>query len=145
MPTFHPKPRRKRGFLIGAAHEIPVAIAVLLAGCAVAPHQSDLTALHGRFFYVPDTGDAWCKAPKVGRFAGDCEDFAFSMQAQLGGVVWHVVLHDGRHHAVLLLDGWVYDNLHGRPVRRAVYPAKAWLVVMTPPAAICPAPAWFSI
>lgn len=58
------------------------------------------------------------------KFAGDCEDFAFTLQGVIGGEVW-VVKHNGvTNHAVLLVDGAVYDNFYQMPISKNDYPTK---------------------
>lgn len=109
----------------------PTLCTLALTGCAAAPHQQELDALHARFTYRADIADEHCIAPPGRRFVGDCEDFAYTLQGEIGGEVWHVVLPDGRHHAVVKRDGWVYDNLHKRPVKSGIYPAR-WLRLMPP-------------
>ena len=70
-------------------------------------------------------------APPSGKFYGDCEDYAFSLQQKMGGEVWHVVLPDKRHHAILLSDNYVYDSLQTQRIRKNKYKA-AWLFVIKP-------------
>lgn len=56
------------------------------------------------------------------RFAGDCEDFAFTLQSAIGGEVW-IVEHEGVvKHAVLLSEGVVYDSLYKHPIKVERYP-----------------------
>ena len=65
------------------------------------------------------------------RFTGDCEDFAFTLQRQIGGIVWHVVLNKTKqHHAVLVKDGVAYGNKYS-PMSLDLYPAR-FVFVMRP-------------
>lgn len=94
--------------------------------------------------YTDDPSDVWCVGPKFGRWLGDCEDYAFTKQREIGGDVWHVVLPDGRHHAALVRDGFVYDNLHKSPVKLSSYQA-SWLFIMRPiPTVTCPSAPFLS-
>ena len=50
-------------------------------------------------------------------FYGDCEDAAFTLQKQIGGDVWYVLLNNGTAHAALVKNGIVYDNRKGQDLR----------------------------
>ena len=105
----------------------------ILAGCATKPSE----------MMIPrdEKDDLWCVGPPSGMWYGDCEDYAFTKKREIGGEVWHVVLPDWRHHAVLLKDAMVYDTLNDVPVPHASYKA-LWLFTMSPdPVRICQ-PAW---
>lgn len=52
--------------------------------------------------------------PVSGR--GDCEDYALTKQALLGRGEVVRVLYRGAVHAVLIVDGWVLDNIERRVV-----------------------------
>jgi ABC-type cobalt transport system substrate-binding protein len=62
----------------------------------------------------PAGQDVWQEFVTVDSpFSGDCEDFAFSLKKAIGeGEVMHVVLPDGRDHAVLIVQGVILDNLY---------------------------------
>lgn len=78
------------------------------------------------FHYVADVGDEWNVYDRIDEpFSGDCEDYAFSLQLQIGGDVWVVKLN-GRsgYHAVLVKDGIVYDNIYSWTHTRDDYPAR---------------------
>lgn len=57
-------------------------------------------------------------------FSGDCEDFAFTLQAVIGGEVWAVEHSGSIKHAVLLSGGIVYDNFHQLPIPKSKYPTE---------------------
>ena len=77
------------------------------------------------FEYVSDMNqfrvlDKWHRAYDIRKhFVGDCEDFAFTLQYEIGGEVWYVILPRkvDNQHAVLVKDNWVYDNLHKVPIK----------------------------
>lgn len=52
--------------------------------------------------------------PVSGR--GDCEDYALTKQAILGRGEVVIVRYREAVHAVLIVDGWVLDNIEGRVV-----------------------------
>lgn len=79
---------------------------------ASAPHWREHRLTLSNFVYRRDKINeyrAWTSIDKT--FFGDCEDYAFTLQNQIGGQV-HVVFPEGVSggHAVLIKDGWVYDN-----------------------------------
>lgn len=86
------------------------------------------TAL-SNFEYVQDINqfrvlDRWHRSYDIRKhFRGDCEDFAFTLQYEIGGQVWYVILPRkvDNKHAVLVKDNWVYDNLHKHPVKLENY------------------------
>jgi hypothetical protein len=57
-------------------------------------------------------------------FAGDCEDFAFTLRRQIGGDVWLIKLEDMSYHAALLKNNIVYDNMYRRAVKLDRYHGK---------------------
>jgi predicted transglutaminase-like cysteine proteinase len=81
---------------------------------------SAIIAMHAialaNFIYQsePAGQDIWQEFETVERpFSGDCEDLAFSLKKAIGeGEVMHVVLPDGRDHAVLIVQGVILDNLY---------------------------------
>lgn len=72
------------------------------------------------FTYVADEVDELKRYDRIDRpFSGDCEDFAFTLQHQIGGKVWRaVIFQDDRFlaHAVLVKNNTVYDNRYTEPV-----------------------------
>lgn len=65
--------------------------------------------------------DRWVASPASGE--GDCEDYAFTKREQLGRgrvafVRWREPRQQRRYgdHAVLVVDGWVLDNIERRVV-----------------------------
>ncbi len=107
-----------------------VLITLVVTGCSSVPNvNTHMTALKN-FTYKPDVSDEWIVYDRIDQpFTGDCEDYALTLQRQIGGKVWHVVIPSGEHHAVLVADGHVYDNLNRWPVTREEYRAE-WVWVM---------------
>lgn len=80
------------------------------------PHQHELTVALNHFEYRSDTVDTWLMYERIdSAFSGDCEDFAFTLQNQIGGDVWYAIIPEHGAHAMLVLDGVVYDNMHSSP------------------------------
>ena len=74
------------------------------------------------FIYESDIADERRIYTRIDKpFRGDCEDFAFTLQIQIGGDVWYVLLPDGTAHAVLVLNGKCYDNRYKRPMSKSRY------------------------
>lgn len=88
---------------------------LFVTGCNTTDHKVYQTALTN-FVYESDVEDERRIYNTVDReFYGDCEDFAFTLQKQIGGEVWYVKLDDEsgyRYHAVLVKDGITYDYLY---------------------------------
>ncbi len=86
------------------------------------PDTRALQVAHRNFKYVPDVGDERRHFTNIDRpFYGDCEDFAFTLQKQIGGTVRYVMLDTGQAHAVLCKGGKVYCNLHRWPTSQENY------------------------
>lgn len=64
-------------------------------------------------------------------FAGDCEDFAFTLQGIIGGDVWYVTRKGRQAHAVLVKDGLVYDSLSKHKVKKEFYQGE-FIYIMKP-------------
>ena len=105
---------------------------LLLTGCNTTDHKVYRTALTN-FVYESDVEDERRIYNTVDReFYGDCEDFAFTLQKQIGGEVWYVKLDDKTKfsvHAVLVKDGVTYDYIY-KSSWKENYPAR-FLWVMT--------------
>ena len=105
---------------------------VLLTGCNTTETTVYKTAMTN-FVYESDIADERRIYNTVDEtFYGDCEDFAFTLQKQIGGEVWYVVLNDRTKfsaHAVLVKDGVTYDYLY-RSSWKENYPARfLWVMV----------------
>jgi len=75
------------------------------------------------FTYVDDVADEHKAFTSIDKpFKGDCEDFAFTLQLQIGGEVWAFTHNDKENHAALILNGIVYDSLRTHPVTIENYP-----------------------
>ena len=74
------------------------------------------------FKYRADIADEWIIYDRIDQpFFGDCEDLSLSLQKQIGGDVWYVLLPDGTAHAALVKNNMVYDSLFNRPVAQDEY------------------------
>ncbi len=79
-----------------------------------APVYGSDIAFHAKaldnFIYVADDeSNEWSRYDTDSEFYGDCEDFAFSLQQDIGGKVYYTFLNKSLPHAVLVKDGLVYD------------------------------------
>lgn len=96
----------------------------LIVGCSNIPHSKEQWVAYNNFTYQSDINDEWYTYPRIDKpFVGDCEDFALTLQKQIGGEVWYVILPDSTPHAVLLSNRYVYDNLHKIPILKTQYKA----------------------
>lgn len=94
----------------------------LCASCASNPDAEAHRLALWNFQYQPDITDEWKVYDRIDQpFFGDCEDFSLSLQKQIGGDVWYVLLPDGTAHAALVKNKMVYDNLFKRPVELDKY------------------------
>ncbi len=90
-------------------------------------YQDVFELAYSNFEYVSDINqyrvpDKWVMHTQIDKlFRGDCEDFSFTLQYQIGGDVWYIVLPDKQAHAALVKDGYVYGNLHPFPVELEKY------------------------
>ena len=96
-------------------------IASSLVGCSSIPHYDEYIEAKRNFRYGKDTYDEWVIYESISDiFYGDCEDFAFTLQNQIGGSVWHVIIMGGpfdyENHAVLKKDGYIYENIERAPI-----------------------------
>lgn len=99
--------------------------AALFTGCVSLPPDTEaLFEAKRNFEYVPDKADEWRAFTRTDLpFAGDCEDFAFSLQRVIGGRVHYVMTKYGGH-AILIKDGLAYDNIYKWPVPVDSYPGE---------------------
>jgi hypothetical protein len=88
-----------------------------LTACTSPDNKAFLLASKN-FTYVSDGDtDSWQRFDSVSsKFSDDCEDFAFTLQAQIGGTVWLVKLYDEEYpwHAVLVKNDKAYDSYYKR-------------------------------
>ena len=62
---------------------------------------------------------------KDGFLYGDCEDYAiYWIETKGSGVVGIIDMEDGTHHAVALIDGYVYDQHYAYPIKHEKYHRK---------------------
>ena len=99
---------------------------LLLTGCAtLTPEQSAQWTASSNFTYKGELPgkDEWITYDSINQpFTGDCEDYALTLQKQIGGNVWYVVLPDKRAHAVLAKNGIAYDFRFKRSMTVESYP-----------------------
>lgn len=107
-----------------------------LAACTTVPAhlQQVNTRVNHNITYMSDQvqygePDRWVANPTSGK--GDCEDYALTKQEIVGGQVLACNLY-GTWHAVLVVDGWVLDNLRDNPVPAKYYDCQQWLPVSKP-------------
>jgi hypothetical protein len=84
---------------------------VLISGCAIhSPDEILYYKARSNFRYEADIANEYRVYASIDSpFYGDCEDFAFTLQRQIGGDVYFVMLHKKYPHAVLVKDGVAYD------------------------------------
>lgn len=106
-------------------------ISLILSGCSTLnPNQAALHQAIWNFTYEPDKADEWRIYDAIDKpFAGDCEDFALTLQKQIGGDVWFVKHNTLGSHAVLVKDDVAYDYLIGRSIGRDRYPGKFIVII----------------
>ena len=98
---------------------------VLLSGCTtMTPDQKAMWQASANFVCVADVADERRVYDRIDQpFEGDCEDYALTLQKQIGGKVWYVVRKEGAH-AVLVKDQITYDFLARRSMDIEVYPGE---------------------
>jgi len=106
---------------------IPIVLALLLLAAFMYFNNSDAEKAYyealSNFTYVDDVEDEHKAFTRIDKpFYGDCEDFAFTLQLQIGGEVWAFTHNDNVNHAALVLNGVVYDSLRQHPVSINDYP-----------------------
>ena len=91
--------------------------------CACVPNEAEYFEAKRNFTYKPEKVDAWNAYDYSKPFTGDCEDYAFTLQKEIGGEVWLVRLKND-YHAVLVKDGISYDFINRVPVMKKHYNGK---------------------
>jgi hypothetical protein len=103
-----------------------IVVMLLIFGCQPFQDHAIYNQAKYNFVYESDKENELRLYERVDKkFYGDCEDFAFTLQKQIGGDVWYVILNDKSYtqaHAVLVKDGVVYDYLYKKS-RVDDYPA----------------------
>lgn len=103
-----------------------IAVLAILAVTTYHLSSSDDKAYYmalSNFTYVDDVADEHKAFTRIDKqFEGDCEDFAFTLQLQIGGEVWAFTHDDSVNHAALILNGMVYDSLRKHPISINDYP-----------------------
>lgn len=95
---------------------------LLIAGC----NEQAFYVAKANFIYEPDKANEIRVYDSIDKpFRGDCEDFAFTLQKQIGGIVLWMAKGEycaiDAPHAVLLVDGVVYDNCADDPIKLEKY------------------------
>ena len=94
----------------------------LCASCVSNPDAEAHRLMLWNFRYEADKDNEYRIYDRIDRpFYGDCEDAAFTLQKQIGGDVWYVLLNNGTAHAALVKNGIVYDNRKARPTLKSDY------------------------
>jgi outer membrane biogenesis lipoprotein LolB len=99
---------------------------LLLTGCStMTPDQKAMWQATANFNYVADIADEWRIYDRIDQpFDGDCEDYALTLQKQIGGKVWYVVHNKLGAHAVLVKNNLTYDFLAKHSIHKDRYPGK---------------------
>jgi len=91
------------------------------------PYEDEFYTALENFTYIEDKPDheTYIAFTEItSPFYGDCEDFAFTLQKQIGGEVWAMTHTAQQAHAVLIVDGIVYDNFFRIPTPIDDYPGE---------------------
>lgn len=95
---------------------------ILIASCVSNPDAETHRLALWNFRYEADKTNEYRIYNSISTpFYGDCEDFAFTLARQIGGSVWVIRLEDMSYHAALLKDGFIYDNMHRKPIKKDRY------------------------
>ena len=99
-------------------------MSLALSGCVnYSPDDEQYFIARKNFHYQSDLVNEYRLYSYIDKpFYGDCEDFAFTLQHQMGGDVWYVLLNYTLPHAVLVKDSIVYDM--NRKYLKSLYPGK---------------------
>lgn len=107
-----------------------LAVSLFISGCSSVPNLHEHRLVLSNFRYRNHIDDEWLVYDRIDQpFSGDCEDYAFTLQRQICGEVWHVELPDSRRHVVLLANGYVYDNLNKWPIAQSEFQGRLWFVM----------------
>ena len=105
-----------------------IAVLAILAVTTYYLSSSDDRAYYealSNFTYVDDVADEHKVFTRIDNpFSGDCEDFAFTLQLQIGGEVWAFTHNNDTNHAALVLNGVVFDSLKKNTVALEDYSKK---------------------
>ena len=98
-----------------------LSIVVNAADSAPSSLHQTVYQLNERFIYTPEAQgeDNWQVLSEDGIVHGDCEDFALTIQKQLGGSIFQTRISEMKeNHAIVCLgNGWCADTLHNSPFR----------------------------
>ena len=96
-------------------------LSILMSGCTSIPHFDKWHETRNNFRYIEDIEGEILAYDRIDReFLGDCDDFAATLKKQIGGNMF-AVKYQGYWHAVLVKDGFVYDNAMKTPVAVEAY------------------------
>ncbi|MCP4791690.1 MAG: hypothetical protein GY881_15805 [Gammaproteobacteria bacterium] len=89
----------------------------LCASCVSNPDAEAHRLALWNFHYEKDINNEYRVYDSISiPFRGDCEDFALTLQKQIGGNVWFVAREGKENHAALVKNGFVYDSLSAHPI-----------------------------
>mgnify|MGYP000621833221 CR=1 FL=1 len=88
-----------------------------LSGCvSTADVMREKNQLDARFVYRYDIGDEWIRLASSGTVYGDCEDYAITLQEQVGGTLWiGLPVNTNSAHAFLCHGNTCVDNNSAAP------------------------------
>lgn len=92
------------------------------------PYEEEFLTAQSNYVHVDEARDVYMQYTRHDKkFNGDCEDFCYTLRNKIGGECWAVDYDtqvNGRNvkHAVLELNGVVYDSLMAVPVSKDDYP-----------------------
>lgn len=96
-------------------------LSILMSGCTSIPHLDKWRVARRNFRYIEDIEGEILAYDRIDReFWGDCDDFSATLKKQIGGDMF-AVKYQGYWHAVLVKDGFVYDNAMKTPVAIEAY------------------------
>lgn len=89
---------------------ISVVLCIFLAGCATTDLMQAKLDLDSRFTAKADIDDQWTMLAESGPVAGDCEDYAMTLQQAAGGQLWEVFDDGPQSHMILCQESRCADN-----------------------------------
>ncbi len=114
-----------------------ICLVSIISGCVFGPDpiMAAKRSLDNRFTYVADREDQWSELAASGPVSGDCEDYAITLQKEVGGTMWisYPLLGGNKHaflcHGIRCVDSgqlpFKLDPLKYRWVKQ-VHPYEIW-------------------
>ena len=107
-------------------------VSIICSSCVSNPDAQAHRLALWNFNYEKDIDNEYRIYDYIDRsFFGDCEDYAFSLQGQIGGNVWYVARKGQQAHAVLVKGGLVYDSLSKYIIKKEDYQGE-FVFIMKP-------------